>query len=195
MKFINKISSYLFIVFCIAAFGLFIYPGLYKYDKLQQKYPVKINRITGETQVLFNDGWRKMDGYDGAVQAMEHYKREIEQMISDQNDRITSSVLAEVKSQLEIIKQDISNQTTSETSVFENVRNRNEVSDEENTKSQGKEYFTQGDTTTRVKEVMGTPTGISGFGGYETWFYDSSMVNFEDGKVTGWHDLSNNLLV
>lgn len=193
MKVIKKTSSYLFVVICIAAFGLFIYPGIYKYDKLNQKYPVKINRITGETQVLYSDGWRNMDGYDGAAQAMEHYKNEIEQLISEQNEEITNNVLRSVQGQLETIKQDVISQPVLEqSSKYDVVRNRDKTNVEETTT----EYFSKGDTTERVKEVMGTPTGIrSIIDGQESWFYDSSVVQFKDGKVTGWHDLSDNLLV
>ncbi|WP_435921278.1 hypothetical protein [Paenibacillus sp. DYY-L-2] len=193
MKIIKIISSYLFVAVCIAAFGLFIYPGVYKYDKLNQKYPVKINRITGETQVLYSDGWRNMDGYDGAAKAMENYKNEIEQMISEQNEEITNNVLESIQGQLEIIKQNvISTPVSEQSSEYDAVRNRDKTNAEETTT----EYFSKGDTSERVKEVMGTPTGISSIiEGHESWYYDSSVVQFKDGKVTGWHDLSDNLLV
>lgn len=46
-------------MFCITILfiGLFIWPGMYEYDKMDQKWPVRINRLTGETEVLIPDGW------------------------------------------------------------------------------------------------------------------------------------------
>ncbi|MNB71670.1 hypothetical protein D3C75_182430 [compost metagenome] len=72
----------------IALFGLLIYPGLYKYDKLEGKYPVRMNRITGETKILREGGWVKVgdagsspagDGQEKAVtsQDLEALRAEI----------------------------------------------------------------------------------------------------------------------
>lgn len=47
----------------ITSFGVLVWPGLYHYDKLDQKLPVKINRITGDTQVLTSKGWMKLGDY------------------------------------------------------------------------------------------------------------------------------------
>ena len=56
----NKIVSFFMILIIIIIFGIFIYPGIYKYDKLDQKYPVKINRFTSETMVLKKDYWYRV---------------------------------------------------------------------------------------------------------------------------------------
>lgn len=45
----------------IVLVSIFIYPTLYKYDKLDQKYPVKINRLTGKTEILTMNGWTSFD--------------------------------------------------------------------------------------------------------------------------------------
>ncbi|MCQ4085318.1 hypothetical protein [Saccharibacillus sp. JS10] len=52
-----KFSYLAAIIAIIIAFGLFIYPGVYKYDKYEQQYPVKINRFTGHTEIMTSNGW------------------------------------------------------------------------------------------------------------------------------------------
>lgn len=47
----------------IIAFALLIYPTMYRYDKFEQKYPVKINRFTGETKILTGIGWVDLNQY------------------------------------------------------------------------------------------------------------------------------------
>ncbi len=56
-----RLISFGMAIVVIIVFGIFIYPGIYKYDKLNQNLPVKINRFTGETQVLYNDGWKNIN--------------------------------------------------------------------------------------------------------------------------------------
>ena len=60
---VRSLIRYGIIVVIIVLFGLFAYPTLYKYDKLDQKYPVRINRITGKTEVLTLRGWIEMKNY------------------------------------------------------------------------------------------------------------------------------------
>lgn len=57
----NRLVSFLMSGILIVLFGIFIYPGVYKYDKLNQNLPVKINRFTGSTQVLSTAGWKSLD--------------------------------------------------------------------------------------------------------------------------------------
>ncbi|AET60284.1 hypothetical protein HPL003_17700 [Paenibacillus terrae HPL-003] len=64
---LKGISLYPFVLASIALFGLFIYPTLYKYDKLDQKYPVMINRLTGEAKILTQDGWQNTPNIDSAL--------------------------------------------------------------------------------------------------------------------------------
>lgn len=54
----SKIISFVMAILFIIVFGIFIYPGIYKYDKLNQNIPVKINRFTGSTQILTVNGWK-----------------------------------------------------------------------------------------------------------------------------------------
>lgn len=175
MKYFNKSLTYLLVFLSIIAFGIFIYPGIYKYDKLNQKYPVQINRLTGETKVLTHNGWQDVNDFDSAADKMEQYKNEIEQMISAQNEEIKLSVLDEVRKEIENAK--------------------NEVVSTTSTKINTGETFTLNDSTDRVKEVMGTPSKIKDAGPYSTWYYGNSSVHFDRGKVDGWEDLDGNLFI
>ncbi|MFJ7827082.1 J domain-containing protein [Psychrobacillus sp. NPDC096623] len=53
------------------------------------------------------------------------------------------------------------------------------------------EFFTLGSSQDQVKQIMGTPDSIIG----SFWGYDYSSVTFEDGVVTGWSDISENLKI
>jgi outer membrane protein assembly factor BamE (lipoprotein component of BamABCDE complex) len=52
-----------------------------------------------------------------------------------------------------------------------------------------------GSTTSQVTAAMGTPTSVSQILNLSTWYYGSSTVDFEDGKVTGWQQGSRTLKV
>ncbi|MNO45394.1 hypothetical protein D3C76_356600 [compost metagenome] len=191
MSKIKIIPVSLISILLVICFGLFIYPGIYKYDKLNQKYPVKINRFTGKTHVLYHDGWADMNGYDVAETRMEQYKKEIEESISKQDDRIKSSVLAEIESELEFIKVNYSAQIDEQLN-FDTIRNRHENNNEVNNNEEHS-FFEKGDTTESVEKVMGTPDSIIGSELYEIWRYGNSSVSFSKGKVSGWSNTDNNL--
>ncbi len=52
-------------------------------------------------------------------------------------------------------------------------------------------YFTLGSSRQEVEKIQGTPTSIIG----DTWDYGFSSVYFEDGKVSGYSNISDNLRV
>jgi hypothetical protein len=187
MKILNKIFLFLAALSCICAFGIFIYPTMYKYDKLDQKYPVKINRITGETEILKSKGWEHADDYKSAAQQMEAYRNDIAQKIDDQNDTIKAAIISN-------IKDDIVNQVTADVKDYLTTVKK-EVSEYKNTKTSPNGYFTTGDTFATVKKVMGTADSITDVGIFTTWWYGRSSIHFENGKVTGWTDFENNLSV
>ncbi|WP_438351566.1 hypothetical protein ACP8HI_13545 [Paenibacillus sp. FA6] len=193
MKILNKMSTYLLVILCIAAFGLFIYPGIYKYDKLNQKFPVKINRLTGETQVLYNDGWSDMGGYDSAAIKMEKYKDEIVQMLDNQSMQIKNEVIELAKEELIEIKQEVINQPVTRTIDFDSVRNRNEKVDVADTVDESRLYFKKGDSPGMVENIMGTPDRIMGGEFYELWGYGLSTISFTNGEVSGWANSDDNL--
>ncbi|OMF39769.1 MULTISPECIES: hypothetical protein [Paenibacillus] len=201
----RMISIYPLVLASIVLFGLFIYPTMYKYDKLDQKYPVMINRLTGEAKILTRDGWQSTPEIDSALGKMEQYKSEISVEIDKQEEEITQNVMTAVEKQLDEIKTQSAslNQDAAE-SKYAAVRNRdvdlpntNPAQDDQFIENQEnkKGTFSKGDSMDKVKEVMGTPSGISGYGKYETWMFDLSSINFTDGKVTGWSDISHNLRV
>lgn len=53
--------------------------------------------------------------------------------------------------------------------------------------------FTIGSTKAVVSSVQGTPTSINKYTGFETWSYSYSSITFENGTVTGYSNISNNL--
>jgi hypothetical protein len=40
--------------------GVLFWPTLYRYDKIGGKSPVRINRLTGYTEILYGSGWARM---------------------------------------------------------------------------------------------------------------------------------------
>ncbi|MEK5374187.1 hypothetical protein [Paenibacillus sp. FSL P2-0173] len=178
------VSIYPLVLASILLFGLFIYPTMYKYDKLDQKYPVMINRFTGEAKILTQNGWQNTPDIDSALGKMEQYKGEISMEIDKQKEEITQNVMAAIEGQLDEIKtQSISvNQSPSE-SEFAEVRNRDRGT------------FGKGDSMDSVEKVMGTADTINYAGPFERWFYGNSSVSFKDGKVNGWSNLDGNLLL
>lgn len=195
---IKYIIRYSCVPISIIVFGLAIYPGLYKYDKLDQSLPVKINRITGDTKILTLNGWQDANDYDYALDLFSEYKQQVIDAMQKQNDSIVDSVLNSVSVELEKAKDEILNTNTTKTinptyedgtSVFDADRtelNINFSNDDANVLK-----FGLGDTKETVKKSMGTPSSIINSG--DTWFYGSSMVNFKEGIVEGWNDLSNKL--
>ncbi|MDH6371716.1 hypothetical protein M2444_003515 [Paenibacillus sp. PastF-3] len=206
---IQQIFKYVFIIICIVAFGIFIYPGIYKYDKLNQKFPVLINRITGETKILFSDSWSTVGNIDAKLGEFESYKNEILEAINSQNEQIKERIIESVQAELDHGRKQLITETASEpnptyedgTSVFDAVRNRDRgtesasefiaSSKEASISSIGITKFGLGDTKETVKKSMGTPSSIINDG--NTWFFGSSIVNFDNGIVIGWVDPLNAL--
>lgn len=203
-EWINTGIKYLVVLIGICAFGIFIYPGIYKYDKLDQKYPVMINRITGETKVLYGDAWSTVGNVDAQMSKFIEYKEGIEATLDIQSSQIKRDVLAEITNQLEEAKNSIIADASSTVekqsaeSFFAEVRNRDDSSDQnsdldasfelrkQELEELSKIYFGLDDTKETVKKSMGTPSTIMNNG--NTWFFDSAVVNFENDKVVGWND-------
>ncbi|WP_054954993.1 hypothetical protein [Paenibacillus dakarensis] len=186
MKIVKKnlasLGKYALIPLCIVLFGVFIYPTIYKFDKLEQKFPVKINRITGETKILTDQGWQDAEDYNNAINEMYNYKMAITEQINAQNENIKDLVLADIQSQLDEVMENIKS-----TYVYEEDPEQLKLGA---TKADSfYEKFKKGDPPERVKEVMGTPDSIYEVGPFETWGYGSSTVKFENGKVTGWDNV------
>ena len=54
----KQLISFAMVIVLVIVFGIFIYPGIYKYDKLNQNSPIRINRFTGEMKILTVNGWK-----------------------------------------------------------------------------------------------------------------------------------------
>ena len=39
--------------------GVLFWPTLYRYDKIEGKLPIRINRLTGYTEILYDSGWER----------------------------------------------------------------------------------------------------------------------------------------
>jgi hypothetical protein len=167
-KDIIRYSALIIIVLIVA---IFIYPTLYRYDKLNQKIPVRINRITGTAAMLDTDGWKEMKSDTPQPTEMEAFKSQVESQINADRERIKSQLKTEIKQE---ILQEINNDI--------NAYKQNQL-DPNN-------YFGQGSTMDEVKKIMGTPTSVtkSDFTKQETWFYGSSSVTFKNGKVDEWSE-------
>ncbi|WP_156995896.1 hypothetical protein [Paenibacillus stellifer] len=90
----------------IALFGLLIYPGLYKYDKLEGKYPVRMNRITGETKILREGGWVKEGDAASSTAGDEREQAVTRQDLVTLRDEIRNELLQEMQNKLNQAKAD-----------------------------------------------------------------------------------------
>lgn len=63
MEMKREILKYSAICIIVILYGLFVYPGVYHYDKYNQK-PMRVNRITGTTQIFYPDGWETISKQD-----------------------------------------------------------------------------------------------------------------------------------
>lgn len=194
---LSSIGKYSLIPLCICLFGIFIYPTIYKYDKLDQKYPVKINRITGETKFLTGKGWQNAENYNSAAEEMSRYKDQIIAEIESQNDSIKQDVLLTIQEELDfIIEKQASISTRPGNDVAETP---NEESDEVITDTEevlkDATSFKLGDTKATVEKVMGVPDTIGGFGKNDYWMYGFSTVDFTNDKVSGWSNAGDNLKI
>jgi hypothetical protein len=58
----KAVGLWALVIICIGFFGLFIWPTPYRYDHIDYgsgtSYPVRQNRLTGSSKVLFPNGWR-----------------------------------------------------------------------------------------------------------------------------------------
>lgn len=183
MKNSKEIIKYSFILLSIFVFALTIYPGIYKYDKFNQKLPVRINRITGTTEILYTDGWRKQ-GQDESE--FERYKKSVDAVIDDQKNEI-----ANLRSEIEELQNQIINSGyVHDASVKADDFYKTEV-EINNEEVDQPTSFGKDDTSDTVEKVMGTPDKMIGGSAYQIWMYGKSSITFQDGVVTGWNNNGN----
>lgn len=179
---LRKIIQFVAICIFVALFGVFIYPGVYKFDKFDQKNPVKINRITGHTQVLIGDSWLTVSDSDETKQdEVEILKAELaknrDELKKEIINEIREDVINEVKNDLDAVKSEVTAYQKFET-------------DPSN-------YFSIGSTMEEVKNIMGTPSSTRKMPYFneETWTYNMSSITFKNGKVSEYRNSGNNLRV
>ncbi|MBD7971096.1 hypothetical protein [Paenibacillus gallinarum] len=189
---------------CIVAFGIFVYPTMYKYDKLEQKYPVMINRITGETKTLTDTGWTNANDYNIATEEMEEFKEQIMKEISLQRENIKNETIKTLYDEIDAIreKQDVINTTAVEVEEVDQedeapslVEYLQEGEPETDPSDLEKGYFEIGDTKETVEQVMGKPDAISSYLNFETWMYELSLVKFKNGVLSEYDNMSDNLIM
>ncbi|AIQ53806.1 hypothetical protein [Paenibacillus sp. FSL R7-0331] len=194
----KEIIRYSFLLIGIIIFGLVIYPGLYKYEKLDQSFPVKINRITGDAKILTAKGWQDAGDYDYASALFAEYKQQVIDAMDGQSEIIKNDVMNSVHNELENAKNEIANAAVPETkqptyadgtSVFYSANN-------DKSSSRGEVAAIKialGDSKDTVKKSMGTPDHITNGG--DTWYYGSAIISFNNGVVEGWNDQLGELLL
>lgn len=188
----KELYRYLFFGLLIVVFGFFVYPTLYKYDKLDQRYPVKINRITGDAHVLRGESWEKVNN-ETTVSEIEKIRQDIETKIENEREAVKDDVVSSVKdAAVQAAVEDSKAQLEQILSEIESAKQ--EVMEYKQFKKDPGNYFTLGSSDKEVKNIMGTPDTISGYAGHDRWNYGNSSVSFVDGKVTGWQDLDGNLM-
>jgi hypothetical protein len=184
---VNKeYKRYGIIALVIIIFGTFIYPTLYRYDKLSQRYPVKINRITGHTEILDGMTWKSADA--ASTSEVDRIRAEINQLIQTDHDKLKQEVISETKDQIiQDLRDEINSLKQEITSAKASIGVFKKFQTDPNN------YFTVGDTKETVKRIMGVPDSIDDF--FNTWYYGSSQISFSGNKVKGWSNSSNNLMV
>jgi hypothetical protein len=55
----NAIIIFALICATLIIYGVLFWPTLYRYDKIGGKSPVRINRLTGYTEILYASGWER----------------------------------------------------------------------------------------------------------------------------------------
>jgi len=197
----KEIVRYSGIAIIVILFGLFIYPTMYEYDKLDQKYPVKINRITGKTEVLY-------PGSDWADVASNAQSTSVP--VPTSNTTIANNTSANTREEPE---RDQKGLTFDE--YFEIIKNNTDYPDKldrnheylawkrkvlgiipySDKPDDNGERFTIGSSKEEVRKVMGTPDQIA-LDGYR-WYYGSSYVHFtgSDPKVSEYNNAGKNLKI
>lgn len=193
-------------------FGLFVYPTTYIYDKLEQKYPVKINRFTGNASILTQEGWIYVENVSEISsdslrkelnKGIQENKEELKTLINIDREELKVEIVKELTEKLQIeindtkvkteeIKKDLYIEVGSE---LEKVYN--ELASYQKFQTDPDNYFTIGDTKEKVKSIMGVPDKISDYEmiGTSTWNYDFSSIEFKGNIVSSYSNLSGNLRV
>lgn len=182
----KELIRYSALIVILLIIAIFVYPTLYQYDKFDQKIPVRINRLTGKTELLYPTGWTLAT------------EKPIEKNLDAQKPASTPDLTPNVyngetfKQYYERVIKELTGETApnKNTLFFRWERVRLGLDDK---LVDPKDYFTIGSTKEDVKKVMGPPTSINKY--FDRWEYANSSVTFENGKVKEYSDSSNKLFV
>lgn len=186
----NRIISFTMAIILIIVFGIFIYPGIYKYDKLNQNLPVKINRLTGNTKILTATGWADINTPTlSEIKKIENnINNRFEEYKTNLNDELIRRISNESISKIN---------AASDNAILEIQKQLSDIEKQINTYQKAatdpNSYFTIGSTKDEVKKIMGTPTSIDSY--FDTWYYGSSSIEFKNNKVKSYSNFSDNLKV
>ena len=184
MIIVKRLLSGVMVLLSVIFFGIFIYPGIYKYDKLAQNYPVKINKITGTTQILRGDGWQTIEDRKETLietpkeSEMQALRNELYSALQKDRESVKNDIINEIK-----------NDIISKVQVELNAV-KDEITEYKKFETDPDNYFTIGSTKDEVKKIMGSPTSIDKLMN-EVWWYDVSYITFENGKVSAYSNNGN----
>lgn len=184
----KEIIRYIALSVLIVLFGLFVYPTMYKYDKFDQRIPVKINRITGKTEFLYAQGWTVAAPTTTPSPTTTPLKtpepsKEPETYNGETYKQYYSRVIKELKPGQPIPDED---------SLYLKWKRAalglGKMVDP-------KDYFTIGSSQEEVKAANGVPTAIYTYSSELVWHFNQSTVTFVNGRVTKYSNTSSNLYV
>ena len=193
MKKVNILYGFILVIIFLTI-AVFVYPTIYKYDKLDQKYPVKINRITGDAQVLTMKGWIEFESMpsneatslrDELIGMIDANKSELYNKLEQDRSELVDNIAYEVEQN---IKDKIIRDVTDELDAV-----KKDINQYKKFETNSSNYFTIGSTKEEVKKIMGVPTSINDY--IDTWYYNSSSICFNNGKVESYDNHSDNLRI
>lgn len=184
----KEFIRYGFLTVIVLLISTFIYPTIYRYDKYDQKIPVRINRITGKTEMLNYDGW--------LVVGIKKESKELETSVTTTPMPTTEPDATyngeTFKQYYDRVIKEMPGDTAPKKNTLYYRWERVRLGLDDNLVDP-KNYFTIGSTKEDVKKVMGPPDSINNY--FDRWDYGSSTVTFENGKVKEYGDSLNKLLV
>lgn len=160
---------------------LFVWPGIFRY-RYSLGQEVRVDLLTGRVQSL------DLDGRWSAIAE----KPQSPKPASVEFSRLNITVGAQPRTPADLSSNEdapsvSSNSTDSQRSLLPKP-----------TESESPDMrFHLGSTMNEVRKVQGTPSGVFelGAGDRVIWNYGASTVSFSNGRVSGYHDLSDNLHV
>lgn len=187
----KEMMRFVFAIIILISIMIFGYPTLYKYDKLDQKYPVKINRITGKTQILSGYGWTTVDGNVTSASIQE---KQLSPTPSSPEPTKPETYNGETFDQFyeRVLKELNPGQSIPDKSYLYLDWSRASLGINDSV-VEPKDYFTIGSSKDEVKKAMGIPKSMDEEFG--NWYYGNSHIKFKSDKVFEYSNVDGNLRV